>query len=539
MAVRNVRRGRPAEHDALVTSAGEHQVIDEYGLVGIKLAFLLGVEPSAGLLLVGPRAAAWQRDGEQAFAPCDAIAGVRRLRASAPYGLVVWDPSAERDGSLAGLAAELARAMSDRGRLLLLGVNRWSLSAVLQPRQGASSGVSWSLRGYRRALAHAGFRGVRTFLAMPYLAAWEEAVASRGERPELASYTHWVLRAASRVGLLPWLHDGLVVVAGRDGCPLAELERRLAAVVDPAAPPGRYAITRFGLRSRGALIVTLRDTVARTGVIVRVAVTPNLDRRIARNAQRLGALLAEPRLPAEVRSRLPAQLATARLGGQRIYVEQRIEGYLAWQLAARPAVRARIEADALSFVNALARGTLEVVEADDALLDELLDHPVGDALGAETPEAARAAGLDVVRRLRKRLAGRLVPLVAGHGDFGIGNLIVGPAGDLRGVIDWDCSQRRELWGVDWLNHRLQLVRADAAMTLAQAARAVAPRLAEEVAGLWLEGSQPAERAELSVSAFHLACLRYVARAARYPSEFVAETDDFVAVLTWLRDQSAS
>jgi Ser/Thr protein kinase RdoA (MazF antagonist) len=80
--------------------------------------------------------------------------------------------------------------------------------------------------------------------------------------------------------------------------------------------------------------------------------------------------------------------------------------------------------------------TAQVVDAD--LLRRLVDEPAERLQKAVT----RKDAVDrLAAALRAQLAGRRVRLGWTHGDFYPGNILVGPAGRVTGIVDW--SQVRE------------------------------------------------------------------------------------------------
>jgi aminoglycoside phosphotransferase (APT) family kinase protein len=140
--------------------------------------------------------------------------------------------------------------------------------------------------------------------------------------------------------------------------------------------------------------------------------------------------------------------------------------------------------------------------------------------------------------IKDKLLGRKIWLVASHGDYGYGNILIDPdTGRLQGVIDWDTGRKEEFPWIDMLNMAIQNEKSNNSNRLSGAVRAIASRT--PFAGL-INNCSVYER-EFKVGngvlkiLFYIALIRYMGRAAQYESIFNAEQNEYLESFNYLNN----
>ena len=123
------------------------------------------------------------------------------------------------------------------------------------------------------------------------------------------------------------------------------------------------------------------------------------------------------------------------------------------------------------------------------LLDAWVEQPIA---WLERVARRRAALTRLRRELREALAGRRVEICFVHGDLWPGNVLLGPDGEVSGLIDWEAAREFGLARVDLMLLRLT---TEALTTHRELGRVVATRLAEP-------GLDPDERTDVLLAWLH-------------------------------------
>ncbi len=483
---------------------------DVFADVARKWRFVLGLDPAARVLLVGPLYSAQDGDFARAFGTVRACASAEEWEAGAfddTYDLICVDARARWGGrATSALVARAASMLAVRGILLVACGNRFAperIGRVLRGRNRGRDGDA-TPRSIRRTLRIAGLEVIEQFLAVPSLEEVDDYRSTAMRRFDLPWHASQVSRLASRMGFYPSVHEDMLFVASRPGtAPLASVSARIMTPIAPrSVDAGAWRVERFALRRRGAAVLGLTD--GSRGVIARVASTGEVADRIARNTRFTDRIHALTALAGVWREVVPRALGAFDSGDVTVFVEPTMPGILAWKLPHHGAAARRAHEDAIAFITALGDATRHRVVVDPGIFVRL----VGASLETVHASLARVgASVDSTERVRRalhrRLLGTEVAIVWGHGDFGFGNLLVDRVtGRLQGVIDWDTHVEEELAGVDLANLELQRETALTAGDVAVAFDRIAVRTA------------PAGQLALAIAG-----IRLIARSVPYPAEF--------------------
>jgi len=233
---------------------------------------------------------------------------------------------------------------------------------------------------------------------------------------------------------------------------------------------------------------------------------------------------------AHIKNLIPFPVERGSYQGVSIYIETMIPGKLAWK-ATRRKVRDTIYKEAIDFIFQLNKHTKENTLLDKDKLESLFEQDLqrfnkNTSINNELKNNI----LKMISIIKNKLLGRKIWLVASHGDYGYGNILVDPStGNLLGVIDWDTGRKEEFPWIDMINLEIQNKRSNNINRLSEAIRALASRLS--FADL-INNCSIYER-EFNVGngvfkiLFYIALIRYMGRAAQYETIFNAEQNEYL------------
>ena len=310
---------------------------------------------------------------------------------------------------------------------------------------------------------------------------------------------------------------------------LPGLQLAAAEAASMATLPKAPETEQIWFRRRGALV--LRMVVPDGGdqsFFLRVATNPEVDEVLGGNQEFVNRLLAASGLPGSVRQLIPRQYGHRRAGGAELYLEQGCNGQMAWTLESDPGIRASVDRQLHAFSADLQRGTGHSEE----LSGDRLTRWISDFLGP-LPERLERVGLEasvmagLVSQLRRIMEGRSWWLAPAHGDFGTGNALSLPDGQLTGIIDWDTHAEDDLAGIDWCDHRLKALRFETEQWADRLALLIDHttrhgRLAPAHQGFGKEDFGLDREAMVLLPC--LGYLRILTREARYPASFRRPAD---------------
>lgn len=460
-----------------------------------------------------------------------------------PYDLILYHASCARNMVQFRAQLEVLKKLSDEaGRVLIFAPNFYSVKNLMKfkrlLRWPFGRNYSCSRAGYRRVLAAAGFSRLREYITFPGIEAAEEIVLPGSKFVELPNNWHPLYLLAQRLKIYPSVADGYIFAHGMTLPDQSALLRAVAEQISPSegGEVSLCVLERFDLRLRGALVLFVSESLNRRNVIVRVVSDPQVCKIVRRNQNFLVEVQAITELPDPVCRLLPSPLAEFTFSGHEVFIESLKEGILAWK-ANRSSLRKRIYHDATRFIWSLQLATRRPTQYDSRVIDRLFAEDLGRLdSGAEVATRLRCGLLRALEGIRGRLDGWSGYLVASHGDYGYGNILVDPdRGNVTGVIDWDTGKLYDLPGLDLLNLEVQKVRIEQGAGVYDAFVCVS-RVILGRGSLDVTGAYNAEFGITTtrVSALIYACLlRYLCRAAQYPEVFVSEQEDYLRTLDYL------
>jgi hypothetical protein len=229
---------------------------------------------------------------------------------------------------------------------------------------------------------------------------------------------------------------------------------------------------------------------------------------------------------------VPKPTATFPLRDGMVYVEELVEGTIAWKLAGKPQIEPVMLGEMCDFLLQFNKETAADVSVSAALFERL-----SVTVHAMSTDRETALLMDILtQRLRERTMGTDHQLVWSHGDFGYGNAIAASrTGSLCGIIDWD-QAREDLAGVDLLNFLIAREQMRSRMSLSATFVRVGPHMIDQGFRWFDPGIQyeehfpltPRQRSEL----LGWFALRMAQRTAIYPSVLKSSTDEVHSILRW-------
>jgi O-antigen/teichoic acid export membrane protein/aminoglycoside phosphotransferase len=258
-------------------------------------------------------------------------------------------------------------------------------------------------------------------------------------------------------GAIAWLAAQLVVatvVLASRGITATRLRRVRSAEAGVSEAMLQAALADSGWRCEEQPMPTVSDSSVvavhtlegETGVL-KLAATSKGAASLRREQVTLTRLLSEERL-GMWRDLLPVPLDSGDIGDGAFLLTRRLPGKNAQQVA--PDLSRLLSPAAINAIAPLHQATSSVRVLDSTLLQRLVDEPIGQlrmVVRRKDPVDRLAA------RLHEQLAGRCVTLGWTHGDYCLGNLLVGPVGQVTGIVDWSGAREDDLSVLDiafWL-----------------------------------------------------------------------------------------
>jgi hypothetical protein len=518
---------------------------DTFGQKAPKLSVLLGQSPTARVLLIGSALKDWKDDFAHYFVhlidPVSSSELESVLEDEGSFDLIVLACTGKEAERLYAIGSfdRLRSALSPSGTLFFVAENRLSLTQLaLNPFSVLGAGKT-TAPACRFRLRHAGFERVEEFLPLPRLLNAEEFVSSSHGSAVVPSDVSAIEMALDKAGLLSMFHEGWAYIAsGPQGGTFAFLEKIATPLRPVLNGQPEVLLERFDLRNRGALVLLLRSRSGRRRFVCRITTGDLTDRSVRRNAEWTARVHQSPLICAAVKAAVPKPVASFVVHPGTAYLEDLIEGTIAWKLAGKAGLDAVMLVAMFQFIKQFNRDTAVETVFDENTFDQLVRSAHEFSVDDET--ARRMTALEA--RLRQRILGTRRLLVWAHGDFGYGNAIADPqTGQVRGIIDWD-QARHDLSGVDLLN--FLLLREHSRRDIPMAS------LLEEIAKRFVTGGFHAINPRLDyetdfatgepsrVDLLGLVALRIAQRVAIYPALFQQSRAETHTLLEWACDALA-
>lgn len=512
---------------------------DFFGHKAPKVAALLSQSSSAHVLLLGTDLNDWETDFAGYFEhlvharlPTDLDSA---LSAGPSFQLIL--ASLKGIASVSHEAAKLLRrlrtVLTDSGSLVLLAENRISLTELAHNTVSVLSAGKTTAPAFRLRLRKAGFERVEEFLPIPRFCSAEEFVSVRHGNAALPSDASAIEIGLNKIGLLATFSEGWCNVCSGPGGGTGTLLDKIAGQLNEGSGTSdSVVIERFDLRDRGALVLLLHTVPTKRRLVCRITTDGSSDRSVRRNADWTERIHRSHAISPSIKQFVPRPIGTFPLNKGMEYVEELIEGTIAWKLAGKSRIE-RVMFDGMcDFLLEFNRETVADVSINDTLFTRLSLSPHAISMDRETAALTDA----LTQRLRESTLGSDRRLVWSHGDFGYGNAIAEPrTGRLSGIFDWD-QAREDLAGVDLLNFLIFREHTRAKVPLTMTIASVADRIVDHgLRGIDIRIRYEDEfpltgRHRLELLAW--VSLRIAQRAATYPALLARSRDEVQSLLRW-------
>jgi hypothetical protein len=213
----------------------------------------------------------------------------------------------------------------------------------------------------------------------------------------------------------------------------------------------RVVSPRWSPRGVGVAFAGPRDGAA--AVVIKLPQTPEGRASLRRQQIVLEQLGSDSRLAGWI-PRPPAALGIRRVGNAECALEGALPGISAIDWGRNPDKQQEVLGRAATAIGALHHLSAAERLIDDAMVARWVDDPIETLRGAVGGTADRGAEAALVRlraRLFTSLHGQAAHVSWIHGDYWLGNVLIGADGAVSGIIDWDRAARDELPAHDALH----------------------------------------------------------------------------------------
>jgi hypothetical protein len=439
--------------------------------------------------------------------------------------------------------SKLKALLAPNGYLFCLVKNFYSLATLKDLKRGLGrqvlSATKCGYSGYKNILISQNFGHVGGYLPLPDRKMPEEIVDIGSKLLDVPYSPHWLIRFFNSMGLYRYVYDGYLFICGKQKVGVNPFFDFLAQKIRGylKSENAKVSLERFDMRSRGAVVLYLLEVISGEMFIARIVSDSRTDTIVKKNRQFLEWLHQKSEL-AHIKNLVPFPVEKGSYQGVSIHIETMVPGKLAWK-AIRRKVRDTIYKEAVNFIFQLNKHTKENTLLDKDKLESLFERDLQrfNKITCINNELKNNI-LKMISIIKDKLLGRKIWLVASHGDYGYGNILIDPdTGRLQGVIDWDTGRKEEFPWIDMLNMAIQNEKSNNSNRLSGAVRAIASRT--PFAGL-INNCSVYER-EFKVGngvlkiLFYIALIRYMGRAAQYESIFNAEQNEYLESFNYLNN----
>lgn len=522
---------------------------DSYGLISSKIAFLLNKDSKCNVLVIGNLHLAEKHDFTDFFTNCDFVADpCLSIKCGKLYDLVVWEVK-EKDNTISFnmFLSIISNLLSENGNLIFTANNRYCIKKfkfffklnILSPNITTTN--SYSLHTYKKLLKKAGYKKSRAFVPIPSLENMEEIVTDEKNSFHLPEYVHFSIKVLHSLKIYKFFHDGYFFIASKtveDGINTfilwlqGQLEKKSCAKF-------KLKLIQFYLRVRGPLILIVSDNFSKTKFVLRIAVNSIIDDKIKKNNLWTKKILLDPDISNEIKHKIPKPLFSFQYKGNNVYVEEFIDGILAWKIVSNKKIEKQIYYNSIHFLELLNKFTKRKIYVDDKIFNSFI--------GDDSQMIINMLQNDVVQQkkivamthfLKNKMLHKDYEFVLGHKDYGYGNIFVNNIGDITGVIDWDGATEYELAGVDLLNLIITKYK-DKHMTSYHTA---IQEIEKQKLYNYETDKQPNNNNKIiHISSDYLSvvlitqCLRLIAKTIQYEKIFLNQKDDMFSLIKWAQE----
>ena len=315
----------------------------------------------------------------------------------------------------------------------------------------------------------------------------------------------------------------------------SELAKSIANFIQKSTNQRRINvnISKFSIRNRGALVLFIEDTISKKKFIARVVKNENEILIIRKNEKILHKLLYGNRIDDFLKKKLPRPIGNCEFKKTSIFIETAIDGTLAWKISDKKLkknIHRKIEYFLFNF-NILSR-LLRVIT--DNIIDKIFydDILIISNCKSADPEFIKQL-IIIIERLKKFFVGKKMYLVASHGDYGYGNILVDTEiCEVNGVIDWDTGREYDIPGIDYINLKIQTYRIENKLGIYLSAKNVAIEIikTKSIDSYRFFEAEFGIKDELTRAVLICAMVRYITRSAQYELIFENEKQEFNYIL---------
>jgi len=507
---------------------------------GDNLLALFGLPLNCNVLIIGSGLNEWRNEflNAEFYRSHPAIASLQNV-----YHLILFDTRGIKSSkSFCEILIKCKLILSPKGTLVLFAYNFWSFSNLKGIAKGrGKTGLQHMLCGYacfKKFLKKARFFNIQDYMCFPSLDSIEEFVKTDSEFVEIPHYYHLLQKIAKKTGIYKYVHNGFAFVSTKEAIEknslLSSIHARLSQTLH--AKNFDLRLIRFDIRSRGALVLFVRDNITKKQFITRVVPDGPANKIISKNQSFLKYLHSNKNIPFRISSKIPLPVEAFKINKNYIYVESLLPGVLAWKVNGKR-IKNQIYKSAIDFIFQLNCLTRTKVTLNMELLDKLFGEDLELLNSSKAIDLKFRVELEkIIDILKGHFLGKEICLVCSHGDYGYGNILVNPHdGNVTGVIDWDTGRKLEFPGIDIINLKIQLNRTGGTQSFIDSIKSIAITMFD---GGSIYGTNNRDNIfkidpNYNRHIYCIALMRFIARSSRYDEEFFAKQNIFKGALEYL------
>lgn len=352
------------------------------------------------------------------------------------------------------LIYEVCRILKQDGSLFLIAENKFNylrVKALLKGKKSYYLKASRSAKGYESLLKKCGFTNINRYIINPEYNMARKIIPFSGKKEYRGvRCSNWKFRAKYNRFLAP--HFGFRVLRSSEN--KSFIDNALSHITNNIYLMDcmNLFIEKYFLTPKGNCIIIFSDRDSfNIGFIMKIPITPLAEKHDSSNYKTLRNIHEDNSISQEIKSMIPKPIYLGNHNGQMFFVEGKKLSKSFGAITNNSNVVEHIIEHATTFITKLHKQTVR----NTIFTEDKFDNMIGTKL-----EQLKAfCGPHLKIRLEKTkayladgLIGEVIPLVRGHGDYSVANIIVDePSFTINGIIDWDLSEEKYLPLVDVLN----------------------------------------------------------------------------------------
>ncbi len=352
------------------------------------------------------------------------------------------------------LISEVYRVMQQDGSLFLLSENKFSylrVKCLLKGQENDYSKTFRSAKGYESLLKKWGFANITGYIVIPEYNMPREIKQFSGKKEIWnTSDSNWKSRVKYNRFLAPYF--GFRALRSQDNNSF--IENAISYIKDnrDIKDCGNPILEKYLLTPKGNCIVILSDKKSLgSGFVIKIPTTLLARKHDDFNYQALNEIHENKHVSQEVKSMIPKPIYLGRHNGQIFFAEER--------KFSKSFGSIDINANDVEFILERASYLITILHKETAFTSIFTETRFTNMIETKLEYLKKfiAPRFNITFQkikayLAEGLIGELIPLVRGHGDYSVVNIIVdGPSFNINGIIDWDLSKKAYLPLLDILN----------------------------------------------------------------------------------------